>query len=49
MMANMVGDHMVLQQAPAQANIWGYVTKCDSTVTATFTGNTYHPTTFMSE
>jgi hypothetical protein len=48
-MANMFGDHMVLQQAPARANVWGYVMKCDSTVTVTFDGQTYPATTFTGK
>lgn len=48
-MANMFGDHMVLQQAPARANIWGYVMKCDSTITATFEEKPYTATTFTGE
>lgn len=45
-MANIYGDHMVLQQAPARASIWGYVTKCDSKLTTTFNGLKYTPRTF---
>ena len=29
---------MVLQQAPAQVIIWGYVAECDPNFTATFAG-----------
>ena len=28
MFANYYGDHMVLQRAPAHANVWGYVDGC---------------------
>ena len=48
-MATIYGDHMVLQQAPAMANIWGYVTECDSTLTATFNGMKYTPKNFTGE
>ena len=44
--ANIYGDQMVLQQAPAQAIVWGYAPKCDSKITATFNGKTIDPTTF---
>lgn len=37
-MATIYMDHMILQQAPASANVWGYVLKCDSKVTVTFAG-----------
>lgn len=44
--ANMYGDHMVLQQEPAQANIWGFVSKCDSKISATFNKKTLSAVTF---
>ena len=45
-MANMYGSHMVLQQAPAKANIWGYVTKCDSKLTASINKTKLTPQSF---
>ena len=36
---------VVLQQAPAQDIIWGYVAECDSKLTATFTGKMLISTT----
>ena len=45
--ASVYGDHMVLQQAPARAIIWGYVTECDSELTATFAGSAIVPTMSM--
>ena len=38
-----------MQQAPAQANIWGYVEKCDSKLTATFNNMEYTPQTFTGD
>ena len=35
--ANYYGDHMVLQRAPEQANVWGYVDGCKAVV-VTFNG-----------
>ncbi|CAI8011165.1 Sialate O-acetylesterase [Geodia barretti] len=41
--ANYYGDHMVLQRAPAQANIWGYVDEC-AAVNITFNSATISAT-----
>ena len=38
------GDHMVLQQAPNQANIWGYTSDCDDKVTIKFIQKEYSTT-----
>lgn len=43
-MTNVFGDHMVLQQAPAQAIVWGFVSKCDSKLSATFGEKAMTPT-----
>jgi len=45
-MANVYGDHMILQQAPAKAIIWGYVTECDSKLTAKFGEEALTPTSY---
>jgi len=47
--ANVYGDDMVLQQAPAQAIVWGYAPKCDSKLTLTFDGKTMEPTSFAGK
>ena len=41
--ANYYGDHMVLQRAPAQANVWGYVDGC-APVNVTFNSSTISAT-----
>ena len=41
--ANYYGDHMVLQQAPASATVWGYVLLCGA-VTVTADGKSYMAT-----
>ena len=38
------GDHMVLQQAPNQANVWGYTSECEDKVTINFNQNDYPAT-----
>ena len=38
------GDHMVLQQAPNQANVWGYTSDCEDKVTVKFNQNNYPAT-----
>ena len=38
------GDHMVLQQAPNQANVWGYTSDCADKVTVNFDQNDYPAT-----
>ena len=35
---------MVLQQAPNQANVWGYTDECTDTVTISFNQNDYPAT-----
>lgn len=35
------GDHMVLQQAPNQANLWGYTPDCEDQVTVHFDDKDY--------
>ena len=40
---------MVLQQAPAQAIVWGYAPKCDSKLTVTFDQKAIEPTTTDSK
>ena len=35
------GDHMVLQQAPNLANVWGYTSDCDDKVTVNFDQDDY--------
>ena len=37
------GDHMVLQQAPHMAVVWGYIPNCQK-VTVTFNGKTMDAT-----
>lgn len=39
--SNIYGDHMVLQQAPHQANVWGYTTDCLDTITVNFVQESY--------
>lgn len=34
------GDHMVLQQTPYQANVWGYTSDCSDNVKINFNQNT---------
>ena len=38
------GDHMVLQQAPNQANVWGYTSDCEDKVIIKFNQNDYPAT-----
>ncbi len=38
------GDHMVLQQAPNQANIWGYTSDCSDNISINFSQNDYPAT-----
>lgn len=38
------GDHMVLQQAPNQANVWGYTSNCEDNVSVNFDGKDYPAT-----
>ena len=39
--SNIYGDHMVLQQAPLQANVWGYTSDCADKVTINFVQKNY--------
>ena len=38
------GDHMVLQQAPNQANVWGYTSDCQDKVSVNFDNKDYTAT-----
>jgi hypothetical protein len=38
------GDHMVLQQAPNQANVWGYTSDCEDKVSVNFDTKDYPAT-----
>ena len=38
------GDHMVLQQAPNQANVWGYTSDCEDKVSVNFDSKDYSAT-----
>ncbi len=40
---------MVLQQAPNQANIWGYTSDCSDKVTVSFNQNDYSATLIMGK
>ena len=42
--SNIYGDHMVLQQAPTQANVWGYISDCEDGVTVKFVQAEYPAT-----
>ena len=44
--SNIYGDHMVLQQAPQQANVWGYTSDCEDTITVNFVQQNY-PTSLI--
>ena len=47
--ASIYGNHMVLQQAPARANIWGYVGRCNAVISLSFNGMKYTPQIFRGE
>ena len=40
---------LVLQQAPAQAIVWGYTPNCDSKLSLMFDGKMMEPTSFTGE
>jgi hypothetical protein len=40
---------MVLQQAPNQANVWGYTSDCSDKVTVNFNQNDYSATLIMGK
>ena len=46
--ANYYGDHMVLQRAPARANVWGFVEDCEA-VKVDFNGTTLDATIVKAE
>ena len=38
------GDHMVLQQAPNQANVWGFTADCGDQISVNFDSKDYPAT-----